>query len=379
MRSDRSEGRGRRRLRPDVYRTNGRCRRCSTGLGLQSPRDALFIRTDLAGELLDRCLTLRSLGRHAGRPIIELTLSLSDLAFEGRNRVAAGDCTYHNGLIQAPISLRPATHAPRDILLISIVCFSGGAVTGSKLRARPRRYACGSGSSRVPKSPRDILGPRLQEHAGCRTQPQPARSAGEPLNRAAMSSTMGSDKPERRAPCDTARHGPARTERDSAIELELSADELLFLAPRGALNRPALCSVSTTDDARAIRASFGAARRRPWRIGAVAVALGVMVAAALVAGVPKRESAIPTAGARAVMRTQAEKPATPDTFAASASRPLPVRFANPFDAVEVFEFPPGTSREHAREAVAQFLIDRARSRHARPVQRARTRRGTQGS
>lgn len=46
--------------------------------------------------------------------------------------------------------------------------------------------------------------------------------------------------------------------------------------------------------------------------------------------------------------------------------PLPkqpaVRFANPFDATEVFEFPAGTSKSTAREAVAKLLTERARGR-----------------
>jgi hypothetical protein len=39
-----------------------------------------------------------------------------------------------------------------------------------------------------------------------------------------------------------------------------------------------------------------------------------------------------------------------------------VRFANPFDADEVFEFPPGTSQSQARDAVADVLLKRAVSR-----------------
>lgn len=40
----------------------------------------------------------------------------------------------------------------------------------------------------------------------------------------------------------------------------------------------------------------------------------------------------------------------------------PVRFANPFDTREVFEFPPGTSETQAREAVAALLMERAIAR-----------------
>jgi hypothetical protein len=44
--------------------------------------------------------------------------------------------------------------------------------------------------------------------------------------------------------------------------------------------------------------------------------------------------------------------------------PEPVRVRNPFDRQEVFEFPPGTSEEAARDAVAEMLLARARERGA---------------
>jgi hypothetical protein len=73
-------------------------------------------------------------------------------------------------------------------------------------------------------------------------------------------------------------------------------------------------------------------------------------------------------------------PAPPVTLAASVPPPTvtpeppppapppsePVRFVNPFDATEVFEFPHGTSKTEAREAVASLLIQRARERHSAP-------------
>jgi hypothetical protein len=42
----------------------------------------------------------------------------------------------------------------------------------------------------------------------------------------------------------------------------------------------------------------------------------------------------------------------------------PVRFVNPFDSKEVFLFPAGTSQVEARDAVAEFLLERARERAA---------------
>jgi hypothetical protein len=48
----------------------------------------------------------------------------------------------------------------------------------------------------------------------------------------------------------------------------------------------------------------------------------------------------------------------------SAPEPV-VRVNNPFDATEVFEFPPGTSQAESRDKVAQILLQRARDRQAR--------------
>ncbi len=45
----------------------------------------------------------------------------------------------------------------------------------------------------------------------------------------------------------------------------------------------------------------------------------------------------------------------------------PVKIQNPFDATEVFEFPPGTSQAAARESVAQVLLERGRARLERPI------------
>jgi len=41
----------------------------------------------------------------------------------------------------------------------------------------------------------------------------------------------------------------------------------------------------------------------------------------------------------------------------------PIRFKNPFDRSEIFEFPAGTSLEDARQSVANLLLQRARDRH----------------
>ena len=55
------------------------------------------------------------------------------------------------------------------------------------------------------------------------------------------------------------------------------------------------------------------------------------------------------------------------TFAApmpTAPSLPPVRYANPFDPTEVFEFPAGTSERQAHDSVAELLLNRARQRLA---------------
>jgi hypothetical protein len=53
--------------------------------------------------------------------------------------------------------------------------------------------------------------------------------------------------------------------------------------------------------------------------------------------------------------------------APSTDQPATVRFVNPFDKKEVFEFPPGTSQADARDAVADLLAERARDRRGQLV------------
>ena len=54
----------------------------------------------------------------------------------------------------------------------------------------------------------------------------------------------------------------------------------------------------------------------------------------------------------------------PQTDPAAAAERLPTQFTNPFDASEVFEFPPGTPKDAARETVAEILLERANERRA---------------
>ena len=54
----------------------------------------------------------------------------------------------------------------------------------------------------------------------------------------------------------------------------------------------------------------------------------------------------------------------PGTASLAESQESPVRFTNPFDPSEVFDFPSGTGDDQARESVAAILLHRARDRQA---------------
>ena len=80
-------------------------------------------------------------------------------------------------------------------------------------------------------------------------------------------------------------------------------------------------------------------------------------------------------------------PASATAIAASAETALPahpplehplVQVANPFDAVEVFEFPAGTTAEESRTAIAELLLQRARDRLRQGFGLRRPSNGSQG-
>lgn len=63
---------------------------------------------------------------------------------------------------------------------------------------------------------------------------------------------------------------------------------------------------------------------------------------------------------------------TPPAVELTTNEPGPVRFPNPFDASEIFEFPPGTPYDEARDEVARQLLARARERSTIPPPNRKT-------
>jgi hypothetical protein len=210
---------------------------------------------------------------------------------------------------------------------------------------------------------------------------------------------------------------------DDTVELELSPQQMLTLAraadeARTAANEVQTAALSTSSEPQApsnelkatanepraapsepvaatrkINVNFGArSQAGTWPLGRVATALGM---AAAVIGIgsaahraPERISSTPSHEVRAAASSQvveqeaktagvganehalgtagASEPSSPaaGTAQPEGSPDLVVRFKNPFDASEVFEFPPGTSVAEARQSVAEVLLERARDRRS---------------
>lgn len=130
-------------------------------------------------------------------------------------------------------------------------------------------------------------------------------------------------------------------------ELELSAEELIALSNDPQLRQQASPTTQSPQPSKDSRHKLSQSL-------SLIAAVGV-IGATYVLTSPKSS---PQSVANTWQPTaQSEEPA-PQQLAEGE----PVRFANPFDADEVFEFPPGTPETQARDAVAEVLLKRAMSR-----------------
>lgn len=136
---------------------------------------------------------------------------------------------------------------------------------------------------------------------------------------------------------------------ETDTEIELSAQDLLALSDLGQVDDQATSS--------APQPSKPAQSASPHKL---ALPLSLIAAVGVVGAtyvVTSSDGATPSVANISQPMAQSEW-AAPQQFAESE----PVRFANPFDAEEVFEFPPGTTETQARDAVADVLLKRALSR-----------------
>jgi len=153
-------------------------------------------------------------------------------------------------------------------------------------------------------------------------------------------------------------------------EVELSAEDLLDLSPSPIVEIE--CEYTSTpapvqlqpvsvpgipSTAARVTKQQHAARRLP---AASIAATFALVAVSTITGVVLYKSTSPDRVMRPAASTWAP---TPDAVSADAVE-TPTLFANPFDASEVFELPPGISPEEARTLVADLLLKRASERQA---------------
>ncbi len=156
------------------------------------------------------------------------------------------------------------------------------------------------------------------------------------------------------------------------MEVELDADQLAALARvevtakrDGRLTTAVPVTVGASSSC-VTSASSGTQSQRRIALLRTAVPVSLLVAAVATAGAIYSRSLEPgtlppaprSAPAPSVMPDGVTQEIEPQP------QPEPVRFANPFDKNEVFEFPAGTSKEEARDAVAHILLERASERRA---------------
>jgi len=162
---------------------------------------------------------------------------------------------------------------------------------------------------------------------------------------------------------DPARVAPGECE--DTVELELSAEQVLALTRADAAIRPdsnslpvPLPSLPVPVPRRAV-ANAPKDERGAWRaiIARISVASLLSGGIAYLATTPGQPVNV---GGSAIVRPAATHTLSPPST--DTPDTLPVRFTNPFDATEVFEFPSGTSETEARQAVADLLLQRARER-----------------
>lgn len=145
--------------------------------------------------------------------------------------------------------------------------------------------------------------------------------------------------------------------------------------------RPIFPEVKAPDDSgisflpRSTASSQSPSRR--WPFAALLVGAGMVLIFAL--AVLFKYSFTDRAPAASLKADTQELPQSGSDAVIAATETAPVRFANPFDKDEVFEFPAGTTQDEARDAVADTLKTRATERRAAGIVPQTTHRLWKGS
>jgi hypothetical protein len=145
----------------------------------------------------------------------------------------------------------------------------------------------------------------------------------------------------------------------------MDAQELLALAPVPSMDSPPPSAPTTESGASDVSVARATIVRSPLVILCGIAVAGTIAAAAL------HDSGTHTAPrTAAVIAPHVNPPPAQVATVATAEEPRDVELVNPFDATEVFKFPPGTSKGDARDAMATLLLKRAAERQAQQQRRA---------
>lgn len=167
------------------------------------------------------------------------------------------------------------------------------------------------------------------------------------------------------------------TEDDDTIELELSESAMQLLSQAAALPPEPPCPPTKSPAANAPEAPAAALKEAPRRSAAstrpprfglfsaiATVASALLIAMVYLASAHVRRPGLVVPRVVAAPAAPVSVTPPPPPPPAPSTDAMPVRFVNPFDRKEVFEFPPGTSEADARQAVAELLSQRARERQS---------------
>lgn len=171
-------------------------------------------------------------------------------------------------------------------------------------------------------------------------------------------------------PLDDSPAGFTGTEDEDTIELVLGAEQMHALSRAAAVSQPDPVPVRSEEESLTKvpplihgKALEGDTPPRGPRGTRIALVLGIAAVSVLLGGVAYLAKTGPQPVHVAVGTVSGS--AVPEAPGPPSADNAPVRLTNPFDATEVFEFPPGTSETEARDAVADLLLQRARERQNR--------------
>jgi len=150
-------------------------------------------------------------------------------------------------------------------------------------------------------------------------------------------------------------------------EVELSTQELVDLSLRSDAERTEPMSgpaASAPSKKQPRVTTTSGVKRRSNAAGYVAAVAGVAVIAAVAIYLIPRESTTTVLSHLPRWRALPDKDPEPIEEPMPVQDLKPVRIRNAFDRTEVFEFPPGTTQQQARDAVAEILLNRAMERQS---------------